>query len=219
MAEEDISWVGVKPPDRQRTDVVDEFDEREVLERLEDLEGGMNGLIQDQMTKQEMSCIIMRIESLEQAVQKLVQDKSTKHQNSYTKREVVLNAWSQCPSTPMDPRPNTMYEGDVQGDIQAIIAQEKTDWETAQRWKRVLLDRYGLCWGVDCGKSRDLKSLSAYMTCFFNIRARVLYNWGRMRMQILEICDERIESWKKNCRFTTETDPIKYRELCRLYYS
>ncbi|CAG8888078.1 unnamed protein product [Penicillium egyptiacum] len=162
-------------------------------------------------------CIIKRLEGVESAIGNLTRKKRSTREETRSQREIVLNAWCKAPS-PTGRGPNdTTYEGDIRADIRTITAKEKTDPETADRWKAVVLDRYGLHWGVDCGSQNELSNLPMEMVRLFNIRARVIYGWGNARAQILDICDDWIARWR--CGVAPYIPSKEYRQLCRLYYS
>ncbi|KAJ5163571.1 uncharacterized protein N7500_005401, partial [Penicillium coprophilum] len=110
----------------------------------------------------------------EDAVENLVRKKSKAKNISYAHRESVLNSWIQDPSSAIGGINNTAYEEDTQADIQAIVAKEEIDPETAERWKVVFLDRYGLRWRVDCGKGNELKFVHVEVIRL----AQVLHGWG-----------------------------------------
>jgi hypothetical protein len=170
------------------------------------------------------SDIICRIEFLEETVRNLkdlvidlapVQKYRTKREEPQMKREEVLEAWSKAPLPPTQDyrHEDATHEGDVRADIRAIAAKEMSDPATAERWKGVLLDRYGLHWE---GISNDLGLLDRQMIRMFNIRARVLHGWDSRREEILMICDDWIGRWgTANVQISSGA----YRELCRLYYA
>jgi hypothetical protein len=119
--------------------------------------------------------LVQRLESIERVIGTLTQKKRSTREETRIQREIVLNAWCKAPS-PTERGPNdTSYEGDIRADIRTIISKEKTDPATADRWKAVFLDRYGLHWGVDCGSHNELSDVAKEMIRVFNIRARVMY--------------------------------------------
>ncbi|CAG7966006.1 unnamed protein product [Penicillium nalgiovense] len=92
-------------------------------------------------------CLVQRLENIESVIRTLTRKKRSTREETSIQREIVLDAWCKAPS-PIERGPNdTSYEGDIRADIRTIISKEKTDPETADRWKAVFLDRYGLHWG------------------------------------------------------------------------
>ncbi|KAJ6187710.1 hypothetical protein N7519_002618 [Penicillium mononematosum] len=143
-------------------------------------------------------CLVQRLERIERVIETLTPKKRT--------------------PSPTERGPNdTSYEGDIRADIRTIISKEKTDPATADRWKAVFLDRYGLHWGVDCGSHNELSSVAKEMIRLFNIRARVMYGWNNNRTQILDICDDWVSRWR--CGQVPYIPSKDYRQLCRLYYT
>ena len=162
-------------------------------------------------------CLVQRLESIESVIGTLTRKKRSTREETRIQREIVLNAWCKAPS-PTERGPNaTFYEGDVRADIRTIISKEKTDPETADRWKAVFLDRYGLHWGVDCGSHNELSTVVLEMIRLFNIRARVMHGWDNNRGRILDICDDWVSRWR--CGQAPYIPSKDYRQLCRLYYA
>ncbi|KAJ5773966.1 hypothetical protein N7457_008862 [Penicillium paradoxum] len=220
MANKNYSCVDFDGSDNtQAMEVIDEFDDSDVLERLEDLEKKVNGFMQHKTNEPEYSYAIARIECLEQVVNILIRRECAQPEDSSNDREAVLNMWSKCPFPPEGlENVSTIREGDICADIRVILAKEKTDKETADRWKWVLLDRYSLTWGVDCGGHNDLSSVSLEMIRVFNIRARVLYAWGNgQHLGILDVCDHWIGCWRRDN--TTCISHEAFCKLCKLYYA
>ncbi|KAJ5467670.1 hypothetical protein N7475_005422 [Penicillium sp. IBT 31633x] len=222
MAGDTLSWVDMEESENER--VSNKSNAREVLERLEGLEVTVREFKQEKT--EENDDIIARIDSLEDAVRHLeVGRERLKKQQLDISREAVLDAWSQGPTSSLAQRgPNaSAHRGDIRADIQAIITKEETDPETADRWKVVFLERYGLDWEnnrseiaylkVDIYKRNDM----GRMIRLFNIRAHVFYGWGETRIQILDRCDDWIGEWIRSR--AAIPSPTEYRELCRLYYT
>ncbi|OQE15625.1 hypothetical protein PENFLA_c031G09427 [Penicillium flavigenum] len=162
-------------------------------------------------------CLVQRLESIERDIGTLTQKKRSTREETRIQREIVLNAWGKAPS-PTERGPNdTSYEADIRADIRTIISKEKTDPATADRWKAVFLDRYGLHWGVDCGSHNELSAVPMEMIRLFNIRARVMYGWNNNRTQILDVCDDWVSRWR--CGQVPYIPSKDYRQLCRLYYT
>ncbi|KGO64032.1 hypothetical protein PITC_012690 [Penicillium italicum] len=220
MKKEPFAWVDAEEhEDESGTEKSNELkDEREyewsevnIFRRLEDLEEGRR------MDKSSELNMLKRLEELEKEVSSLKQEKPIEPEEACVDRETVLDAWSKAPSTTMERGPNDInYEGDIRADILAIHFKEKSDPETADRWKAVFLDRYAIEWGVDCGEQSTLLNYPLEMIRVFNIRARVLYGWGKTRTQILDICDDWISRWRsENVAISTK----EFCQLCRYYYA
>ncbi|KAJ5551012.1 hypothetical protein N7535_001049 [Penicillium sp. DV-2018c] len=173
-------------------------------------------------TKQGLQTLIEAVKALKDRVEALesVQEYRTEREETPISREEVLNAWSKCPLPPSQEGrcKIPLYEGDVRADLLAIKSKEKTDPATADRWKNVFLDRYGISWGAQYRDfdGVDRGTLGRRPINVFNIRARVLHGWGPGREEILNLCRKIIET---RVHTYMDVSPSQYDELCRLYYA
>ncbi|OQE47536.1 hypothetical protein PENCOP_c001G08190 [Penicillium coprophilum] len=212
---ESVGWLNKQPSILGQKKKSIKRNDLTLIQRRTDLQKEVDRRIS---IKREDPSIIRRIAGFEDAVENLIQKKSKVKKKTYAYRESVLNSWIQGPSSTIGGIKNTVYEGDIHADIQAIIAKEETDPETAERWKVVFLDRHGLQLGggVDCGKGNELKLVHVEVIRFFNIGAQFLHGWGETHTKILGICDHWIGRWRSGRVIYIPSE--EYYQLCQLYY-